>query len=197
MTDSMEKSEKTRKLILGSLLITTLIFIFLIEDEEEIYPIQSVQSMQPKKNYKETELVSENNSEYLDVEQLGQRKFNAEAGELFKGTSWTASRSGDHREQKDSALKQNIQQTVSSVASKPVASKLPPPLRFQYLGKIIHNNQTKIILSQSGEKIVVRLGEHIDDQYRVDAIDSEAITLTYLPLNVEQTLIINNPENIQ
>ena len=75
MTDSMEKSEKTRKLILGSLLITTLIFIFLIEDEEEIYPIQSVQSMQPKKNYKETELVSENNSEYLDVEQLGQRKF--------------------------------------------------------------------------------------------------------------------------
>ena len=53
----------------------------------------------------------------------------------------------------------------------------------------------KIILSQSGEKVVVKLGEKIDDQYRIDAMDNEAITLTYLPLDVEQILIINDPEN--
>ncbi len=72
-----------------------------------------------------------------------------------------------------------------------------PPLQFKYLGKVIDGNQTKIILSQSGKNIVVKLGERIDDQYRFDAIDNEAITLTYLPLNVEQTLIINNPGNIR
>ena len=191
MEDSMERTEKNRKLILGSLLIATLILIFFIEDEAEIYPIQSVQSMQPKRTYAETESISEKDSKYLDVEQLGQRKFNAEAGELFNAISWGSSGSVNHIAQKDSALKQAIQQAASAVA---VASR-PPPLRFQYLGKIIHNNEMKIILSQSGEKVVVKLGEKIDDQYRIDAIDNEAITLTYLPLNVEQTLILNDPEN--
>lgn len=186
----MERSEKNRKLILGSLLIATLILIFFIEDEAEIYPIQSVQSMQPKKTYAETESISEEDSKYLDIEQLGQRKFNAEAGELFNSISWDSSGSENHGAQKDSVLKQTIQQASAAA----IASK-PPPLRFQYLGKIIHNNEMKIILSQSGEKVVVKLGEKIDDQYRIDAMDNEAITLTYLPLNVEQTLIINDPEN--
>lgn len=190
MEDSMERSEKNRKLILGSLLIATLILIFFIEDEAEIYPIQSVQSMQPKKTYAETESISEEDSKYLDIEQLGQRKFNAEAGELFNSISWDSSGSENHGAQKDSVLKQTIQQASAAA----IASK-PPPLRFQYLGKIIHNNEMKIILSQSGEKVVVKLGEKIDDQYRIDAMDNEAITLTYLPLNVEQTLIINDPEN--
>jgi len=191
MAGSMERSEKTRKLIIGGLLMATLILIFLIEDEAEIYPIQPVQSMQPKKSYAETESESEHNSEYLDIEQLGKRKFNAEAGELFNTMSWSAtSESEKHNKQKDSALKQAIQQAaVSSVASK------APRLPFRYLGKIIHNGQMKIILSLSDEKIVVKLGEHIDDEYRVDAMDNETITLTYLPLNVEQTLIINDPGN--
>lgn len=190
MEDSMERSEKNRKLMLGSLLIATLVLIFFIEDEAEIYPIQSVQSMQPKKTYAETESISEKDSKYLDVEQLGQRKFDAEAGELFNAISWGSSGSENHRAQKDSVLKQTIQQAAAAAA----ASR-PPPLRFQYLGKIIHNNEMKIILSQSGEKVVVKLGEKIDDQYRIEAMDNEAITLTYLPLNVEQTLIINDPEN--
>ena len=187
----MDKSEKTRKLIIGSLLVATLILIFLIEDEAELYPIQPVQSMQPKKSYAETESLSENNSEYLDVEQLGKRKFNAEGRELFNAMSWSASGSENHKMQKDSALKQAIQQAAASAA----APSKPPPLRFRYLGKIIHNNQMKIILSLSDEKILVKLGEHIDDEYRVDAMDNETITLTYLPLNVEQTLIINDPGN--
>ena len=186
----MERSEKNRKLILGGLLIATLILIFFIEDEAEIYPIQSVQSMQTKKIYAKTESISEKDSKYLAVEQLGLRKFNAEAGELFNAISWGSSGSESHKLQKDSVLKQTIQQAVSSA----VASG-PPPLRFKYLGKIIHNNEMKIILSQSGEKVVVKLGEKIDDQYRIDAMDNEAITLTYLPLDVEQILIINDPEN--
>ena len=190
MAGSMEKSEKTRKLVLGGALTATLIIVFLIEDETEIYPIQPVQSMQTKKNYSEIELISGDTPEHLDVEQLGKRKFNARAGKIFNSTSWTIIRSENSRKQKSLLSKLAIQRVVSS----PVVSK-PPPLRFKYLGKITHNNQTKIILSQSGEKFVVSPGEHIDDQYRLDAMDSETVTVTYLPLNVEQTLVINNPGN--
>lgn len=182
MIGRMDKSEKTRKLILGSALIATLGLIVLIKDEEEIYPIQPVQSMQPKKSYSETASVNENNSEYLDVDKLGQRKFSARAGELFNSKSWVISRPRNNRKQ------QAVQRSAPPTA---------PPLQFKYLGKVIDGNQTKIILSQSGKNIVVKLGERIDDEYRFDAIDNEAITLTYLPLNVEQTLIINNPGNIR
>ena len=186
----MEKSEKTRKLVLGGALTATLIIVFLIEDETEIHPIQPVQSMQTKKNYSEAGLISGDTSEHLDVEQLGKRKFNAGAGKIFNATSWTVIKSGNNRKQKDLLSKKSIKRAVSS----PAVLK-PPPLRFKYLGKIMHDNQTRIILSQSGEKFVVGPGEHIDDQYRLDAMDSETVTVTYLPLNVEQTLVINNPGN--
>jgi len=189
MADSMGKSEKTRKLVLGSSLIATIVFVVLVEDEAKIYPIQPVQSMQTNKNSSEAEFVNENNLEYLDIGQLGQRKFKSRAGELFNSRSWDAAKQRNSGEQKDSMLKK---QAIQRAASLSAASK-PPPLPFKYLGKIIHNNHTKIILSQSDEKVVASLGEHIDDQYRLDAMDSETVTLTYLPLNVEQTLIINSP----
>jgi len=182
MIGRMDKPKKTRKLLLGGALIATVILVFLVEDEESIHPIQSVQSMQTSKSYSEAALVNENNPEYLDVDQLGKRKFSARAGELFNSKSWVISRPRNNRKQ------QAVQRSAPPTA---------PPLQFKYLGKVIDGNQTKIILSQSGKNIVVKLGERIDDQYRFDAIDNETITLTYLPLNVEQTLIINNPGNIR
>lgn len=190
MIGRMDKPEKTRKLILGGTLIATVILVFLVEDEESIHPIQSVKSMQTSKSYSETASVNENTSEYLDVDQLGKRKFSAQAGELFNSTSWVTKRARNNRKLQDSLVKQ----TIDRAAAKKAATT-PPPLQFKYLGKVIDGNQTKIILSLSDEKIVVNLGERIDDQYRFDAIDNEAITLTYLPLDVEQILIINNPGN--
>ncbi len=192
MIGRMDKPEKTRKLLLGGALIATVILVFLVEDEESIHPIQSVQSMQTSKSYSEAALINKNDPEYLDVDQLGKRKFSAQSGALFNSTSWVTKRARNNRKLQDSL----VQQTIDRAAAKKAATT-PPPLQFKYLGKVIDGNQTKIILSQSGKNIVVKLGERIDDQYRFDAIDNETITLTYLPLNVEQTLIINNPGNIR
>ena len=192
MIGRMDKPEKTRKLILGGTLIATVILVVLVEDEESIHPIQSVKSMQTSKSYSESASVNENTSEYLDVDQLGKRKFSAQAGELFNSTSWVTKRARNNRKLQDSLVKQTIDRAVAKKAA-----TTPPPLQFKYLGKVIDGNQTKIILSLSGEKIVVNLGERIDDRYRFDAIDNETITLTYLPLDVEQILIINNPGNIR
>jgi len=189
MIGRMDKPEKTRKLILGGTLIATVILVFLVEDEESVHPIQSVQSMQTAKSNSEAALINKNDPEYLDVDQLGKRKFSAQSGALFNSTSWVTKRARNNRKLQDSLVKQ----TIDRAAAKKAAT--PPPLQFKYLGKVIDGNQTKIILSLSDEKIVVNLGERIDDRYRFDAIDNETITLTYLPLNVEQILIINNPGN--
>ncbi len=190
MIDRMDKPEKTRKLILGSALVATLVLVFLVEDEGEIYPIQPVQSKQTTKSHLDATLIEKNDPEYLDVNQLGKRKFNAQSGSLFNSTSWVAKRTRN----KSKPQVTKLQQTIEHAAAKKAATT-PPPLQFKYLGKVIEKDKTKIILSLFGEKIVVNLGEQIDGRYRVDAIDNETITLTYLPLNVEQTLIINTPGN--
>jgi hypothetical protein len=192
MTDRMDKPEKTRKLILGGTLTATLILVVLAEDEGEIHPIQSVQSMQTTESNIETALSSKNDSEYLDVDQLGKRKFSAQSGELFNSTSWVVKRALKNSKRQETILQQTIERAVAKKAA-----TTPPPLQFKYLGKVVERDQTKIILSLSDEKIVVNLGERIDDRYRFDAIDNETITLTYLPLNIEQTLIINNPGDMQ
>jgi len=192
MIGRMDNPKKTRKLILGGTLIATLILVVLIEDEGEIYPIQPVQSMQTIESHLEAALINKNDPEYLDVDQLGKRKFSAQSGELFNSTSWVTKRARNNRKLQDAIL----QKTIERAAAKKAATT-PPPLQFKYLGKVIEKDQTKIILSLSGEKIVVNLGVRIDDRYRFDAIDNETITLTYLPLNVVQTLIINNPGNMQ
>lgn len=192
MTDRMDKPEKTRKLILGGTLTATLILVVLVEDEGEIHPIQSVQSMQTTESDMEAALINKNDSEYLDVDQLGKRKFSAQSGELFNSTSWVAKRARNNSKRQETILQQTIERAVAKKAA-----TTPPPLQFKYLGKVVEKDQTKIILSLFDEKIVVNLGERIDDRYRFDAIDNETITLTYLPLNVEQTLIINNPGNMQ
>ena len=68
----------------------------------------------------------------------------------------------------------------------------PPPLQFKYIGKAIKGSQTWVFLSQADENYIAKIGEKIDDQYRLDTINDESVTLTYLPLNAKQVLPIND-----
>tara|TARA_R110002073_G_scaffold71694_6_gene175798 strand:- start:150 stop:743 length:594 start_codon:yes stop_codon:yes gene_type:complete len=187
----MDQAEKKRKLLLGGALIATLIAVVLVEEEEPV--VESVQTVQPTNSLSEKgrrgELgkvrVEENSSEYLDVTKLGQRKFSAQAGELFNSITWVAKKPRINMQQQAAFL---ANQTAKRSAPPPT----PPPLEFKYIGKVIEGNKTRVFLSQYDQFHVVKLGGRIDNQYRVDAVDDEAITLTYLPLNAKQTLNINN-----
>ena len=63
---------------------------------------------------------------------------------------------------------------------------------FKYAGKAISDNQTWVFLSQAKDNHIAKIGGKITDQYRLDAINEESVSLTYLPLNIKQTLTINN-----
>ena len=77
-------------------------------------------------------------------------------------------------------------------ASAPPPAPTAPPLQFKYTGKAISGNETWVFLSQSGENHIAKVGTKINDKYRLDSINDDAITMTYLPLNIKQTLTINN-----
>ena len=72
---------------------------------------------------------------------------------------------------------------------------LPPPptapmLPFVYMGKLIEDGQLTVYLNKLGHNYVVKLGDTIDDMYKVELVTPRMMTLVYLPLNIKQTLMI-------
>jgi hypothetical protein len=65
----------------------------------------------------------------------------------------------------------------------------PPPLPFTYIGRMVEDGRTTAFLSRQDKNYAVKAGDVIDGSYRVDTIDMGAVIFTYLPLNMQQTLV--------
>jgi hypothetical protein len=66
-----------------------------------------------------------------------------------------------------------------------------PPLTFQYIGKMRDNgDHAAVFLEKQGRIFIVREGDTVDSKYRVESIIPPVMTLTYLPLNIKQTVQI-------
>ena len=69
-----------------------------------------------------------------------------------------------------------------------------PPLPFQFIGRMDDRSDLQVFL-QSGEKLyVVRLGDVIDDTYRIEHISATELSLVYLPLHLSQTLSVGSAQ---
>lgn len=99
------------------------------------------------------------------LERLERRKFSAQAGDIFSRKSW-------------------VPPPPPMKAPPPSA----PPLLFKYLGKVTEGDETRIFLALAEQNYVVKAGENINDQYRIDEVTDHAITFTYLPLGAKQML---------
>jgi hypothetical protein len=122
----------------------------------------------PQKETRPAEQQGASEAEQLQLERLERRKFSAEAGEIFRSQSWAPP-----------------PPPPSSVKRGPPP---PPPLQFKYLGKIVEGEETRVFLALAERNYIVKPGENINNQYRVDEVNEHAITFTYLPLNAKQTL---------
>jgi hypothetical protein len=61
-------------------------------------------------------------------------------------------------------------------------------LQFKYLGKIIEENEVRVFLALADRNYILKPGENINGQYRMDEVNENSITFTYLPLNAKQAL---------
>jgi hypothetical protein len=68
-----------------------------------------------------------------------------------------------------------------------------PPLPFRYLGSLMEGDQSLVYVSEGARMHVLRVGEQVDRRYRVEAIDATRVTLTFLPLDQRQELLIGRP----
>ena len=65
-----------------------------------------------------------------------------------------------------------------------------PPLPYVYMGKSISQGKTRVFLTRDEKPYVAHLGDILDDQYRIDAINPPVLEFTYLPLAQKQILHI-------
>lgn len=65
----------------------------------------------------------------------------------------------------------------------------PPPLPFTYLGQLAEAGRTMVFLSTGDRNHVVAAGDVIDNLYRIEEIGASAVVITYLPMNMQQTLL--------
>jgi hypothetical protein len=74
-----------------------------------------------------------------------------------------------------------------AVAPKPVV----PPLPFAFVGALDEKGKSRqVFLSKGDQLIVVKASDVVDATYRIDQITETSIVITYLPLNQQQTLPI-------
>jgi hypothetical protein len=80
------------------------------------------------------------------------------------------------------------------VPSAPAAAPTAPPLPFVAVGAIqgaqVTNGQPVAFIRQQEQLMVVRAGDSIGQNYKVESISAQAIEFTYLPLMQRQTLAL-------
>jgi hypothetical protein len=76
------------------------------------------------------------------------------------------------------------------VVEKPAAPAAPvaPPLPYTYFGRMTEDGKLYVFLQRGERSYTVKAGDVLDQQYRVDEITSNAVTITYLPLKQRQVL---------
>lgn len=71
---------------------------------------------------------------------------------------------------------------------KPTAPNLP----FTVVGQQLKEDKLEIFLSRGEQTLIVKKGDIVQDQYRVDTVTNQSITFTYLPLGIQQSLSISD-----
>lgn len=69
-----------------------------------------------------------------------------------------------------------------------------PPLPFNVIGKKLQDGEWQVFLANQDRVYVVKDKDVLDGVYRTDSITPPTLTLTYLPLKIQQTLAIGSAE---
>lgn len=139
--------------------------------QPEIDAAQPANIAQPEKKAEQTA----HESAGLNLEKLQRAPAEDAATDLFAAKSWY----------------------VPPPPPKPMSPPPPsaPLLPFAYMGKLIEDGQTTVFLTKQDRNYVVKTGDTIDGTYKVEEVSARILTLTYLPLNIKQTLMIGGDNN--
>jgi hypothetical protein len=112
-----------------------------------------------------------NNQPLIPWQNMKREPFTDKPYDLFKVHSWL------------------VIPPVKKIKPLPPPPPVAPPAPFTYIGKLEDSPKgTQVFLMANGKLYLAVKGEKINQQWRFDAEDANALRLTYLPLNLAQTL---------
>jgi hypothetical protein len=76
----------------------------------------------------------------------------------------------------------------------PVAEPTAPPLPFAFMGTMKQGNTVVYFLARGERAYDAKVGDVIDDTYRIDGVSNGQLVFTYLPLESRQGLQIGEQE---
>lgn len=168
------RSASTRWIILGGTLLATVVASVWPKGQEtpmtevvlpaiDREPALPRQRMQPGKQAALPELSVLRERQHED----------AEIQDLFGAKSWNTPAP-------------QVQQKPSPPPPPP--PPMAPPFPYNIAGRVVDAHGTTIVFSDQNQNFAVRTGEVLAKTYRVESIDSQAVTVTYLPLGLTQRL---------
>ena len=80
----------------------------------------------------------------------------------------------------------------AQVQSKPAPPPPPmaPPFPFGISGTIADANGVMVVFSNQSRDFVLRVGEVLEQTYRIESIDAQSVTVKYLPLGLTQRVLM-------
>lgn len=164
----MALATRTRWLILGGLLTATLVAMVWVDDQSAPEVAATVESNQNKTGAKPMKpqalRLSLENLQRVPSEETQQIE------DLFKAKSWYV--------------------PPPPPKPGPPPPPTPPPLPFQYMGKLLEEGKLTVFITNQDRNYAVKAGDTIEGSYRVDRVEPHQVQFTYLPLNMQQTLVI-------
>jgi len=162
----MAISTRNRWLILGSLLTATLVAMVWVDEQTQP---ESASVAEPRKDRAGAKNIQAKSS-HLDLEKLQRNEDEGQVQDVFKAKSWY----------------------VPPPPPKPTPPPppAPPPLPFKYMGKMVEEGKLTVFLTKQDRNYALKSGDTVDGAYRVDSVDAQRVLFTYLPLNMQQTLVI-------
>jgi hypothetical protein len=79
---------------------------------------------------------------------------------------------------------------AAAAAAAPAGPPPPPPMPYRVAGKVVYDGGAHVVLAKGDRVFWVREGETLEEGYRVAAIKPDRVTLTYLPLGIEQQIAV-------
>lgn len=116
-----------------------------------------------------------------------------------KGQSRTLDGDAGNWSRKPYSLKPEYEQKAAPVSMSPVVvSEIPenlvptvPESGFSYIGRMVRDGKVYAFVGRGDEVDVVTAGDELGQDWRLDVIESQSLTVRYLPLNETRTVAMS------
>lgn len=65
-----------------------------------------------------------------------------------------------------------------------------PPNPYRFAGRILRDGQTQVFLTRGEYPVLIKEGDVLEGEYRVESISSASISLTYIPLGTRDVVAV-------